>query len=207
MPAAPQHFADASRTGGTPVAQAVRGARLRRGFTLLEVLVTVALIGLLAGVAVAGSVALLREKPATAEEVLRRAILEALPEWFGIPEAREEYVSESADKLFFAAMDGENPVGFLCLKETGRDTVELYVMGVLKARHRTGAGRALVEAAKRTAREAGYAFMQVKTVQMGKYAEYDATNRFYLAMGFKEFEVFPHLWDEWNPCQVYVMGL
>ena len=104
-------------------------------------------------------------------------------------------------------MDGENPVGFLCLKETGRDTVELYVMGVLKARHRTGAGRALVEAAKRAAREAGYAFMQVKTVQMGKYAEYDATNRFYLAMGFKEFEVFPHLWDEWNPCQVYVMGL
>lgn len=136
-----------------------------------------------------------------------RAILEVLPEWFGIPEAREEYVSESADKLFFAAMDGENPVGFLCLKETGRDTVELYVMGVLKARHRTGAGRALVEAAKQTAREAGYAFMQVKTVQMGKYAEYDATNRFYLAMGFKEFEVFPHLWDEWNPCQVYVMKL
>lgn len=144
-----------------------------------------------------------------AEEKRRicRVILEALPEWFGIPEAREEYVSESADKPFFAAMDGENPVGFLCLKETGRDTVELYVMGVLKARHRTGAGRALVEAAKRTAREAGYAFMQVKTVQMGKYTEYDATNRFYLAMGFKEFEVFPHLWDEWNPCQVYVMGL
>lgn len=89
-----------------------------------------------------------------AEEKRRicRVILEALPEWFGIPEAREEYVSESADKPFFAAMDGENPVGFLCLKETGRDTVELYVMGVLKARHRTGAGRALVEAAKRAAR-------------------------------------------------------
>ena len=63
----------------------------------------------------------------SAEEKRRicRAILEALPEWFGIPQAREEYVSESADKLFFAAMDGENPVGFLCLKETGRDTVEL----------------------------------------------------------------------------------
>lgn len=138
---------------------------------------------------------------------IARFILESLSDWFGIPEAREEYVSESADKLFFAAMDGEIPVGFLCLKETGRDTVELYVMGVLKARHRTGAGRALLEAAKQAAREAGYAFMQVKTVQMGKYAEYDATNRFYLAMGFREFEVFPRLWDEWNPCQVYVMGL
>ena len=88
-----------------------------------------------------------------------RAILEALPEWFGIPEAREEYIRESADRLFFAAMDGEKPVGFLYLKETGRDTVELYAMGVLKARHRTGVGRALVEAARRAAREAGYAFM------------------------------------------------
>ena len=93
-----------------------------------------------------------------------RAILEALPEGFGIPEAREEYIRESADRLFFAAMDGEKPVGFLYLKETGRDTVELYAMGVLKARHRMGVGRALVEAARRAAREAGYAFMQVKTV-------------------------------------------
>lgn len=146
-------------------------------------------------------------KHAEEKRTICRAILEALPEWFGIPEAREEYIRESADRLFFAAMDGEKPVGFLYLKETGRDTVELYAMGVLKARHRTGVGRALVETARRAAREAGYAFMQVKTVQMGKYVEYDATNRFYLAMGFKEFEVFPHLWDEWNPCQVYVMGL
>ncbi|HAF26305.1 MAG TPA: GNAT family N-acetyltransferase, partial [Lachnospiraceae bacterium] len=27
------------------------------------------------------------------------------------------------------------------------------------------------------------------------------------AVGFKEFEVFPDLWDEANPCQVYVMSL
>ena len=40
-----------------------------------------------------------------------------------------------------------------------------------------------------------------------KYPEYDATNRFYLALGFGEFEVFPTLWDEWNPCQIYVMSL
>ena len=64
------------------------------------------------------------------KRAISRAILEALPEWFGIPEAREEYIRESADKLFFAATDGENPVGFLYLKETGRDTVELYVMGL-----------------------------------------------------------------------------
>ena len=136
-----------------------------------------------------------------------RLILEALPDWFGIADAREEYIRESAGKPFFCVYDGERPIGFLYLKQTGRDTVELYVMGVLKEFHRQGTGQALVNAARRTAREMGYSFMQVKTVQMGRYDEYDRTNRFYLAMGFKEFEVFPTLWDEWNPCQIYVMSI
>ena len=73
--------------------------------------------------------------------------------------------------------------------------------------HRKGYGRKLVEAAKQIAVEKGYSFLQVKTVQMGRYEEYDRTNRFYLALGFKEFEVFPTLWDERNPCQIYVMSL
>lgn len=42
---------------------------------------------------------------------------------------------------------------------------------------------------------------------MGKYKEYDQTNLFYQSLGFKEFEVFPTLWDDKNPCQVYVMTL
>lgn len=136
-----------------------------------------------------------------------RAILEALPEWFGIPEARENYIRESADEIMLVSSEGGEPDGFLCLKETGRDTLELAVMGVLKEYHRQGVGTALVQAAKRIARERGYSFLQVKTVQMGRYPEYDATNRFYLSLGFKEFEVFPTLWDEWNPCQIYVMSV
>ena len=136
-----------------------------------------------------------------------RVILEALPEWFGIPEARENYIRESADEIMLVLSEGGEPDGFLCLKETGRDTLELAVMGVLKEYHRQGVGTALVQAAKRIARERGYSFLQVKTVQMGRYPEYDATNRFYLSLGFKEFEVFPTLWDEWNPCQIYVMSV
>lgn len=61
--------------------------------------------------------------------------------------------------------------------------------------------------AKEIATEKGYTFLQVKTVQMGKYDSYDSTNRFYLSLGFKEFEVFPTLWDEQNPCQIYLMSL
>ena len=136
-----------------------------------------------------------------------RTILEALPDWFGIPEAREEYIQDISAQPFFSAFEGETPVGFLCLKETGRATVELAVMGVLKEYHRRGIGKSLFEAAKSWAAEKGYSFMQVKTVQMGYYEDYDATNLFYMNMGFQEFEVLPTLWDKANPCQIYVMFL
>lgn len=80
-------------------------------------------------------------------------------------------------------------------------------MGVLKEHHRNGVGRQLVERAKETARLQGYEFMQVKTVKMGVYEDYDRTNLFYISCGFKEFEVLPLLWDEANPCQIYVLSL
>jgi ribosomal protein S18 acetylase RimI-like enzyme len=80
-------------------------------------------------------------------------------------------------------------------------------MGVLKEYHRNGIGRQLVEKAKEEAASLGYSFMQVKTVKMGVYEDYDRTNRFYLGCGFKEFEVIETYWDEANPCQIYVMSL
>lgn len=141
------------------------------------------------------------------KQTIARHVLEALPEWFGIPEAREEYIQDSVGKNFFCAYDEDQPVGFLYLKQTGKDTVELAVMGVLKEYHRKGCGRALFESAKEAALRKGYSFIQVKTVQMGKYEVYDRTNRFYIALGFKELEVFPTYWEKNNPCQIYVMAL
>ena len=138
---------------------------------------------------------------------IARFILEALPDWFGIPESRDEYIEESNGKIFFCAYKDENPIGFLYLKQTGKDTVELAVMGVLKEYHRNGIGKSLFECAKQVSSEQGYSFIQVKTVQQGKYKQYDKTNQFYSSLGFKEFEVFPTLWDEWNPCQIYIMAL
>ena len=134
-------------------------------------------------------------------------ILKALPEWFGIPESMEEYIQDSAGKPFFCARINEKNIGFLYLKQTGKDTVELAVMGILEEYHRNGIGHALFEYAKKEICKKGYSFIQVKTVQMGKYESYDKTNQFYLSLGFKEFEVFPDLWDEWNPCQIYIMAL
>jgi len=141
------------------------------------------------------------------KEKTAREILEALQDWFEVTETREGYIRDSRGQTFFAAEEDGRTVGFLCLKETGKSTVELAVMGVRKESHRKGAGRALVEAAKAYAAEAGYEFMQVKTVQMGRYEDYDRTNRFYQDVGFRELEVFPTYWDEANPCQIYVLSL
>jgi len=141
------------------------------------------------------------------KKAIAREILEALTDWFEVTESREAYIAQSAEQIFLAAKENGRAAGFLCLKETGRATVELAVMGVRKEYHRQGIGTALVTAAKEIARREGYAFMQVKTVQMGKYPEYDLTNLFYLHCGFAEFEVIPTLWDTENPCQIYVLAL
>lgn len=141
------------------------------------------------------------------KEMISRTILEALPDWFGLPEAREEYIVNSVNQQFFAAVKEEKTIGFLCLKQTGKDTVEVSVMGVLKEFHRHGIGRKLFMKAREKAIKDVFSFIQVKTVQMGQYDNYDNTNKFYISLGFKEFEIFPTLWDEWNPCQVYVMAL
>lgn len=141
------------------------------------------------------------------KEIVVRKILEALPYWFAMEEGREQYIKESAKQICIGAVEDTEYIGFLCLKETGKDTLELAVMGVLKEYHRQGIGREMFMMAKNIAREKGYSFLQVKTVQMGKYKDYDDTNRFYISLGFKEFEVFPTLWDEANPCQIYVMSV
>lgn len=146
------------------------------------------------------------EDPNT-KQIIARKVLESLHDWFEVDESREKYIAESAGQIFIATEEDGDFVGFLCLKETGKETVELAVMGVLMEYHRHGLGRLLFEEAKRIAKGNGYLFMQVKTVKMGVYEDYDITNRFYLSCGFKEFEVIKELWGEDNPCQIYVMSL
>ncbi|WP_428417389.1 GNAT family N-acetyltransferase [Phocicoccus schoeneichii] len=138
---------------------------------------------------------------------IARVILEDLPEWFGLPESMKEYVTESKEKPFIVAKVDDEAAGFIVLTETSPDCVEIYVMGVRKKYHRLGIGRKLNEQYEQLARENGYTYSQVKTVATGHYDTYDQTNQFYLTVGYKPLEIFPTLWDEWNPCQVYVKYL
>ena len=47
----------------------------------------------------------------------------------------DEYIRDSVGKTFFSAYNDDKPIGFLYLKQTGKDTAELAVMGVLKEFH------------------------------------------------------------------------
>ena len=60
---------------------------------------------------------------------IARCILESLPEWFGIPEAREEYIRDSAGKTFFSAYNDDKPIGFYILNKQAkiRRSLQLWV--------------------------------------------------------------------------------
>lgn len=141
------------------------------------------------------------------KEEIARGILNKLPEWFGLPESTEEYIKCGKDMPFWADIEDGQTRGFIVLKETSKYTVELYVMGVLKEFHGNKIGYNLFKTCYDYARKQGYLYIQVKTVKEGCYEQYNRTNKFYKSLGFKEFECFPTLWDEWNPCQIYIMSI
>lgn len=141
------------------------------------------------------------------KEKIGRLILDDLTNWFGISESRQMYINESLDKIFLAVFIDDSPAGFLVIKETSKDCAEIFVMGVMKKYHGLGLGRKLSEAFEDLASNLSFTYAQVKTVRSGIYEDYDKTNEFYRAMGFKELECFPSLWDDNNPCQIYIKYL
>lgn len=141
------------------------------------------------------------------KEEIAKHILNDLPEWFGLPESTKEYIEKSREFPLFAYYKDGHYVGFIVLKETGKYTAEIYVMGVLKDYQRQRIGNKLFDAFVNYASNKEYEFIQVKTVDAGCYEEYDRTRLFYEKKGFKKFECFPTLWDEWNPCLVMVQSV
>lgn len=141
------------------------------------------------------------------KEQIASTILADLSDWFGLPDSTAEYIKCSQELPFWAEIENDTANGFITLQKTSPHTAEIYVMGVLKEFHNSGIGKKLFEAFYSYAKGHGYSFIQVKTVQEGHYEEYDRTIQFYKKLGFKEFECFPTLWDEWNPCQIFIMAI
>jgi ribosomal protein S18 acetylase RimI-like enzyme len=131
-----------------------------------------------------------------------REVLESLPEWFGIPASVESYVAAADALPMLACFDpvGE-VVGFISVKTHTDFAAEVYVMGVKRAWHRHGIGRALIEAVVELAISQGIRFLTVKTLSSSNDdANYARTRLFYEAVGFLPIEEFPTLWGPENPC-------
>lgn len=139
---------------------------------------------------------------------ISRSILESLPNWFGIEESRQGYIGESSKLTFLAAMDESKALGFISIKENNQYTAEIYVMGVLPDYHGQGIGRSLVKRALEWAKEKGYEFLQVKTLDDSHPDIYYArTRKFYRSVGFKPLECLPELWGKENPCLIMIQHL
>lgn len=135
-------------------------------------------------------------------------ILRRLPDWFGIPEAIDEYIEESSKMPFFACYDKNTIVGFLAIKRHNIYSAEVYVMGINKIYHRKGVGRNLIEECIKWCKENNIEFLQVKTLdESHPDLNYAKTRKFYVAMGFKALECFPTLWGEHNPCLLMIMKI
>lgn len=82
-------------------------SKASRGFTMLEVLLSIAIIGLLAGVLVAGSAHLLREQPGSAQEIFWKAVQEARKT--ALKAEHDIRLKFDKDKKQFVLIDGLAP--------------------------------------------------------------------------------------------------
>ena len=146
--------------------------------------------------------------PLAGQGALAESILRALPDWFGIESAIIDYARAADEGPTFVAESEGRPVGFLTLKPTSTDAVEVHVMAVLPHAHRRGVGVALVERAAAYARAEGFALLHVKTLAPSDPdPNYAATRAFYAAVGFLPLEELPQVWGPENPCLIMVRAL
>ncbi len=135
-------------------------------------------------------------------------ILRALPEWFGIDVAIEQYGRDIDELPTFVARPDSQIAGFVTVKQHNKGAAELLVMGVLPQMHRRGIGCYLLGRAEEWLQRAGTRYLQVKTLGPSHPDQnYAKTREFYLAMGFWPLEEMQALWDESNPALVMVKTL
>ena len=141
-------------------------------------------------------------------DAISRAVLTALPQWFGLPEALEAYVGHAASAPMLTALIAGRVVGYVSLADHFGRNCELHSMGVLPDLHRQGIGRALVAAAAAWARRHGYRYLTVKTLaDTHPDPHYAVTRRFYTRVGFEPFEVLENLWAPDLPCLLMLKTL
>jgi ribosomal protein S18 acetylase RimI-like enzyme len=137
-----------------------------------------------------------------------RKVLSALPEWFGIEEATEEYIEGVQGKQFLSAKIDDDFVGFYSIADHFPETSEIYVCGVLPQYHRKGIGKLLQIETEKLLRAQNKKFLTVKTLSSEHSDEgYAKTRKFYESQNFIPLEIFTELWGKDLPCLYLVKAL
>lgn len=136
------------------------------------------------------------EKQCIAGQILRQ-----LPDWFGIEAALTEYILGVSDKIFFAAFDGKQCLGFFSGEIHYQHTGELYVLGILPEHQGNGVGTALYQVLEQRFISEKCDTVLVKTLSERHLSSaYAQTRTFYKKQGFVPLIELPELWGAQNPC-------
>jgi GNAT superfamily N-acetyltransferase len=144
--------------------------------------------------------------PDTVERLLR-----LVPGWFGIESATLAYIESARTMPAYLARPAADPdappAGVLLAARHFPASAELFLMAVDPARHRTGAGRALVAALEADLAADGVRFLQVKTLgPSDPDAGYAATRAFYASVGFQPLEEIHGLWPD-SACLIMIKAV
>jgi XTP/dITP diphosphohydrolase len=147
------------------------------------------------------SIAITREREPDAKERICRSVLESLPDWFGIPEAVDQFCREVRDLRMWVARSGEEVAGLATVQQHFPVTAELHLIAIRAEHQRAGVGEHLLEAIEAHLKKKATRILTVKTLAPSAGDRlYARTHRFYAAQGFVPLELFPTLWNEENPC-------
>ena len=139
------------------------------------------------------------------KQTIASTVIYNLPEWFGIPESAKEYINTVSKYPFFAAYENNSPIGFYSVRHENKLVLDMYVLGVLKNNHRSGAGTLLQRSVETYAKSKGYEYLMVLTLaEKVQNTEYLQTRAFYLKQGFIDFYQNNDIFDINNPCQIMI---
>jgi len=120
--------------------------------------------------------------------------------WFGIEQATLMYVQDTTKMPTFAVEEEQRLIAFLTLREHFPQAWEVHCIAVSADARGKGYGSKLLAHSEAWLVARGVEFLQVKTVAAtSRSREYAETRKFYEARGFVALEIFPELWDSWNP--------
>ena len=135
-------------------------------------------------------------------------LIEALPDWFGIPEANAAYLRNLRELPSWLAVLERKVVGAATLEEHFPGSFEIHFMLVHPSYHRQGIGRYLVEHLEGEARRRNGRWLHVKTLAPSHPDPFYARTRaFYFALDFDPLFESSTFWGTENPAVVLIKAL